>query len=343
LGGEERQARGLGPTRNEYFWVRERWAQVTNEALREAGLTARIDHRSLKNQGVDREPVAKIPQKVYYAERKSGRSTQVGDDIRARYRERVEARLKGGDELARVLQRQKEEARQQAIERSKQTASVANKLPRGALTRQELNQLKLEWYHVNKETVNQRRRERYRENATVERQKQREYWQEKAGQINERRRQWRKANAEKVRQQARERWSQARERRQAAVNSAQQQVPTAEESARKWAEFRKRQQQAPTAEESARKWAELRKRQQQAPTAEESARKWAELRKRQQQAPTAEESARKWLEFTERQAQANHSQTPSEERSRERGFGENADDDDQGSKTDRSRDNDYGL
>jgi ATP-dependent exoDNAse (exonuclease V) alpha subunit len=105
LGGEERQARGLGPTRNEYFWVRERWAQVTNEALREAGLTARIDHRSLKNQGVDREPVAKIPQKVYYAERKSGRSTQVGDDIRARHRERVEARLKGGDELARILQR----------------------------------------------------------------------------------------------------------------------------------------------------------------------------------------------------------------------------------------------
>lgn len=83
--------------------------------------------------------------------------------------------------------------------------------------------------------------------------------------------------------------------------------------------------------------------QKQAPTAEESARKWAEFRKRQKQAPTAEESARKWLEFTERQAQANHSQTPSEERSRERGFGENADDDDQGSKTDRSRDNDYGL
>ena len=71
--------------------------------------------------------------------------------------------------------------------------------------------------------------------------------------------------------------------------------------------------------------------------------KWLEFRERRDQAPTTAESARKWLEFTERQAQANHSQTPSEERSRERGFGENADDDDQGSKTDRSRDNDYGL
>jgi MobA/MobL family len=122
LGGKERQARGLGPARNEYFWVREQWAQITNEALREAGLAERIDHRSLKDQGLDREPIPVIPQKIYYAEKRSGRSTQAGDDIRARYRERVEARLKGPDELARVLEKQREEARQRAVERSKQMA-----------------------------------------------------------------------------------------------------------------------------------------------------------------------------------------------------------------------------
>jgi hypothetical protein len=78
-------------------------------------------------------------------------------------------------------------------------------------------------------------------------------------------------------------------------------------------------------------------------TAADSARRWLEFSERQKQAPTADESARKWMELRERQAQASHSQTPSEERSHERGFGGNADDDDQSSKTDRSRDNDYGL
>jgi hypothetical protein len=298
LGGEERQARGLGPTRNEYFWVRERWAQITNEALREAGLAARIDHRSFKDQGIEREPMPAMPQKVYYAERRSGRSTQAGDEIRARYRERVEARLKGRDELARVLQRQKEEARQRAVERSKQTAGVTKKIPRGALTRQELSRLKLEWRHANKERVNQRRRERYKENAEVVLQKQRAWLQANAQKVNERRRQWRKDNAERLRQQARERRSKAREQRQAAAKAAQEST-LADRNARSL------DQNSSSA--------------------------------------TAEESARKWLEFSERQEQANHSQTAPEERSHERGLGGNADDDDQGTKTDRSRDNDYGL
>jgi MobA/MobL family len=318
LGGEERQARGLGATRNEYFWVRAQWAQITNEALREAGLTARIDHRSFKDQGVEREPTPKIPQKVYYAERRSGRSTQAGDDIRARHRERVEARLKGSDELARVLQRQKEEARQRAVERSKQTAGVTKKIPRGALTRQELSRLKLEWHHANKERVNQRRRERYKENAEVILKKQRAWRQANAQKINERRRQFRQTNAEKLRQQARERWSKAREQRQAATKAAQEST-LADRNARSLG------QNSSSA------------------TAAESARKWLEFRERQKQAPTAQESARKWLEFRARQKQANHSQTSSEERSHERGLDGNADDDDQRRKTNRSRDEDYGL
>src|SRR5207248_8263502 len=61
LSGTERYARGLGPSKADYFLIRERWAQVTNEALRDAGLDARIDHRSLKEQGIDREPRPNIP------------------------------------------------------------------------------------------------------------------------------------------------------------------------------------------------------------------------------------------------------------------------------------------
>jgi hypothetical protein len=40
-------------------WVenaRERWAELTNEALRRAGRDERVDHRSYARQGIDREP-----------------------------------------------------------------------------------------------------------------------------------------------------------------------------------------------------------------------------------------------------------------------------------------------
>ena len=47
---------GLGRSRDELLWMRERWAQVANESLREAGLSTRLDHRSYKALGIDREP-----------------------------------------------------------------------------------------------------------------------------------------------------------------------------------------------------------------------------------------------------------------------------------------------
>jgi ATP-dependent exoDNAse (exonuclease V) alpha subunit len=105
LSGTERHARGLGHSKDELLWMRERWAEVTNEALREAGLAARIDHRSYKAQGIDREPQPVIPRAILYSERGSGRSSPAGDDIRARHRERVEARLKGGSMPARSKQK----------------------------------------------------------------------------------------------------------------------------------------------------------------------------------------------------------------------------------------------
>jgi len=93
LSGTERYARGLPPSKAELLWMRERWAQVTNQMLRDAGLSELVDHRSYQAQGIDREPVPMMPQKVYYAERASGRAHPVGEAIRARHRERIEARL----------------------------------------------------------------------------------------------------------------------------------------------------------------------------------------------------------------------------------------------------------
>ena len=62
-----------------------------NEALRDAGMTQRVDHRSLKAQGIDREPLPDIPYVAYRLERRGVRS-EVAERIRAQYRARVAAR-----------------------------------------------------------------------------------------------------------------------------------------------------------------------------------------------------------------------------------------------------------
>src|SRR4029077_10351410 len=48
----ERRRRELPDHRQEYFNLRERWATLVNEGLREANVAARVDHRSLAAQGI---------------------------------------------------------------------------------------------------------------------------------------------------------------------------------------------------------------------------------------------------------------------------------------------------
>jgi MobA/MobL family len=167
LSGLERHARGLGPSKQDLMFVRERWAEVMNEALRDAGLSARVDHRGFKARGINREPVPEIPRKILYLERKTGIPTQAGNDIRRRYRERVEARLKGAAELARVLQRQKEEGARRLLEREKQRAASPKKVPWGSLTQEEIAQRRQEWYQANRATAIARTRAWYRKNAAA--------------------------------------------------------------------------------------------------------------------------------------------------------------------------------
>ncbi|MBS0380654.1 MAG: MobA/MobL family protein [Proteobacteria bacterium] len=51
-----RRAAGLKAAKEEITDVRERWAQLTNEALKDANRLERVDHRTLEAQGIDREP-----------------------------------------------------------------------------------------------------------------------------------------------------------------------------------------------------------------------------------------------------------------------------------------------
>jgi ATP-dependent exoDNAse (exonuclease V) alpha subunit len=87
-----RRELGLPPAVNELLFVRERWADVANQALRDAHVSARIDHRSLAAQGIDREPLPHIPRVAYEVERRGYRSP-VAERLRSEYELRVQARL----------------------------------------------------------------------------------------------------------------------------------------------------------------------------------------------------------------------------------------------------------
>jgi ATP-dependent exoDNAse (exonuclease V) alpha subunit len=87
----DRRKRGLEPAINELLHVRARWATVTNEALQEAHVAARIDHRSLDAQGIDREPRPYIPRAAFEMERRGYRSV-VAERMREEYKAREQAR-----------------------------------------------------------------------------------------------------------------------------------------------------------------------------------------------------------------------------------------------------------
>ena len=89
----QRMERGLQPFFQEAVVTRERWATLANEALREADIDARIDHRSLEAQGIDREPRLHLPRPIYEMERR-GEDNEVAQRMRAEHSARVEARVK---------------------------------------------------------------------------------------------------------------------------------------------------------------------------------------------------------------------------------------------------------
>jgi hypothetical protein len=275
LSGTERHARGLGPSKDELLWTRGRWAEVANEALREAGVAARIDHRSYRDQGIDREPRAVIPQRILYAERRSGRGTPAGDDIRRRYRERVEARLKGSGELARVIQRQREEGRRQAVKWTERR-EVQKTIPNGALTTEQLKQKRRAWCKANAQEINRKQRERRRANAEEVNRKQREYArkryaEQKAAKISLRVQEPRPAEVKartltSAEQKAAQRSFSVQEKQPAAVKARALTSPqrnarsrgqawssaTAEESVKNWLAYREREERANSAQGAAR-------------------------------------------------------------------------------------------
>src|SRR5262249_48602285 len=91
----ERHERGLLNGPQEYVAIRERWATLTNQALRDAHIDARVDHRSLQAQGIDREPRPYIPFAAFQME-KQGLRSEVAERLREQYASRVQARVAEG-------------------------------------------------------------------------------------------------------------------------------------------------------------------------------------------------------------------------------------------------------
>jgi ATP-dependent exoDNAse (exonuclease V) alpha subunit len=88
----KRREAGMGPAVGELLHVRERWAIAANTALEQAQVGSRIDHRTLRAQGIDREPGPHIPRAAYEMER-LGYYSVVAERIRAEHQARVDARL----------------------------------------------------------------------------------------------------------------------------------------------------------------------------------------------------------------------------------------------------------
>jgi MobA/MobL family len=115
---------GLSPAINELLHVRERWGVIANEALHAAQIDARIDHRTLAMQGIDREPRPYIPKAAFEMERHGFRST-VAERMRADYQARLEMREGKSKEVEPTLDEIQRKARESWLELRERTANAA--------------------------------------------------------------------------------------------------------------------------------------------------------------------------------------------------------------------------
>ena len=290
VSGRQRYLKGIpGSSREDYLACRSRWAELTNQALERAGIPQRIDHRSLKDRGLDREPALTIPEKVWYAERAGGFSA-AGNEIRARHRERLEARSAGAQALASVIKKQRAQLKA-SIERER--AGQPKKPPFGSLTREERNAYRREYYRKRREleaenpAAAERRRAagrrgyhlRREKNPEAIRQAQRRYRAENAGEVNRKQREYRHKNAAALNEKRREqRNAQASERQRAApARTANDSANDAKAAALRWKAQYAERETGRTAAEAARRWKEQYAERETGRTAAEAARRWKEL------------------------------------------------------------------
>lgn len=76
---------------------RERFATIQNERLQVAGIEARVDHRSLDDQGIDRAPTQHLGPTALAIERRTGQSSRKRLDFEQQAADRLTAAKQAGD------------------------------------------------------------------------------------------------------------------------------------------------------------------------------------------------------------------------------------------------------
>ena len=118
---------------------REHWATYANRALEQAGHAERIDHRSLKEQGVEREPQIHLGAKVLEMEAR-GIQTRVGDESRriSKVNRDLKRQQEKRDRLSKQIEVEKKaevdkqrepEMRSQPLDHSKANSPTPNATP----------------------------------------------------------------------------------------------------------------------------------------------------------------------------------------------------------------------
>ena len=97
----DRRKAGLVNGADEITQIREAWAGLANERLQELGLEARIDHRTLEEQGIDRQPTVHLGPAVSAMERR-GIRTEVGKRLEVEALEAVQQRIEKAAELGKL-------------------------------------------------------------------------------------------------------------------------------------------------------------------------------------------------------------------------------------------------
>lgn len=131
------------------YW-RQRFAELQNESLARAGVAARVDHRSLKKQGLDREPTQHLGPNAMGYERRTGdfsdvTQRRIDQDERRRARAQLEQLERQARELAveidmltiqigeAAAERDELELQEQRIEQQRQKVDQARRAILGAL------------------------------------------------------------------------------------------------------------------------------------------------------------------------------------------------------------------
>ncbi len=111
-----RRKAGLEPAKEEIKVIRADWEALTNERFQALKIEARIDHRSLEAQGIEREPTSHLGPAVNGMERR-GMETEVGKRIAWEAQLAAQQRLERAAELGKV-ERERNEVKQSILDLS---------------------------------------------------------------------------------------------------------------------------------------------------------------------------------------------------------------------------------